>query len=210
VYRTTNLINQKFYIGYHKTLDPYDDYLGSGKYLKQSIAKYGHKNFKKEVLFIFNTSAEAFAKEKELVAEHLGQKLCMNIAPGGGGGFEYININGLSYQEWGDEKRKIYAIRMKKQCTQHLKRLKLDEHYQMMYNKSYRLGMERMVSEGKMTTFAGRRHTEETKAKIGKVTSEAQKGTGNSQFGSFWITDGTVNKKCRGEIPEGFWKGRKC
>ena len=36
-------------------------------------------------------------------------------------------------------------------------------------------------------------------------------GKSNSQFGSFWITDGNINKKWRndyGEIPVGFYRGR--
>lgn len=37
------------------------------------------------------------------------------------------------------------------------------------------------------------------------------KGPRNSQFGSYWITNGTVNKKWRddlGDLPEGFYRGR--
>ena len=39
------------------------------------------------------------------------------------------------------------------------------------------------------------------------------KGKLNSQFGSYWITNGIINKKWRdesGPIPDGFGKGRKC
>ena len=38
--------------------------------------------------------------------------------------------------------------------------------------------------------------------------SESQKGEGNSQFGSFWISNGQESKKHRGEIPEGWFRGR--
>ena len=59
-------------------------------------------------------------------------------------------------------------------------------------------------------SFTGKKHTEETKIKIGLVTSKAQKGEGNSQFGTCWITNGTDNKKHKkGEVlPEGWWLGR--
>lgn len=36
-----------------------------------------------------------------------------------------------------------------------------------------------------------------------------QQGPKNSQYGSFWITDGSSNRKIRGDIPEGWRKGRK-
>ena len=44
-----------------------------------------------------------------------------------------------------------------------------------------------------------------------KPKSSKTCGVKNSQLGTFWITDGTVNKKwkiSKGEIPEGFYKGR--
>ena len=41
--------------------------------------------------------------------------------------------------------------------------------------------------------------------------SPSHRGDKNSQFGTFWITDGTVNKKWskeKGRIPKSFYKGR--
>jgi hypothetical protein len=34
------------------------------------------------------------------------------------------------------------------------------------------------------------------------------KGVRNSQFGSFWITDGKTSRKSKGEIPAGWVRGR--
>ena len=48
IYKTTNLINGKFYIGQDSKNDPL--YLGSGKLLHKAIKKYGIGNFRKDIL----------------------------------------------------------------------------------------------------------------------------------------------------------------
>jgi hypothetical protein len=91
IYKITNKINGKFYIGTHKTNDINDDYWGSGTHLKRSIQKYGIQNFKKEILHVFLSKKEAFSKEKELVTEKLVQNpMCYNLTIGGCGGFHHI------------------------------------------------------------------------------------------------------------------------
>lgn len=97
VYRTTNSLNGGFYIGYHKTVNPDDSYLGSGLFLRRAIAKYGQENFHKEVIAVFDNARDAFARERELLANCWGQAGCYNIHEGGYGGFEYINKNGLGH-----------------------------------------------------------------------------------------------------------------
>lgn len=93
VYKITNNINQKFYIGMHQTKDLADEYMGSGKLIRQAIQKYGLENFTKEVLFIFDNEDEMRKKEKELVV------ICensYNLCDGGKGGFGYLNRSGKS------------------------------------------------------------------------------------------------------------------
>lgn len=48
IYKTTNLIDGKFYIGLDSKNDPY--YLGGGIKILRAIKKYGRENFKKEIL----------------------------------------------------------------------------------------------------------------------------------------------------------------
>lgn len=54
IYKTTNLINGKLYIGQTITNDPY--YIGSGTILKLAIQKYGYENFTRDIVeYCINT-----------------------------------------------------------------------------------------------------------------------------------------------------------
>ena len=90
VYKVVNLINQKFYIGVHKTNDPYDNYMGSGIAIKNAIKKHGVKSFKKEILFITESREEAYAKERELTVDYTNSDN-YNMKLGGVGGFTKEN-----------------------------------------------------------------------------------------------------------------------
>ncbi len=95
IYKITNIINGKFYIGKHQTKDLNDGYFGSGKILKRAIAKHGKENFTKEILFVFDNESEMNAKERELVTLN---ESSYNLCPGGQGGFGYINAS-ISIEE---------------------------------------------------------------------------------------------------------------
>ena len=87
LYKTTNRINNKFYIGVHSTNNLNDGYLGSGKILKYSISKYGKENFEIEKLEFFEKKEDLYNKEKKIVNEELLKNpLCMNLGVGGKGG----------------------------------------------------------------------------------------------------------------------------
>jgi len=51
VYKTVNILNNKFYIGVHKSTKLMDEYLGSGKWIGRSIKKYGRENFIRESVY---------------------------------------------------------------------------------------------------------------------------------------------------------------
>ena len=85
VYLTTNLINEKQYIGDHSTDNLNDGYLGSGIALKNSVKKYGKKNFKNEILDFFDTKKEAFDAQERWINEFNSLiPMGYNISPKGG------------------------------------------------------------------------------------------------------------------------------
>lgn len=94
IYRITNLINGKTYIGQHKYSDINDSYFGSGKLLKQAFKKYGKENFKKDILVQdIKTLEEAnFLEKKYILQERIMGKSEYNIHEGGTGGAQPIEI----------------------------------------------------------------------------------------------------------------------
>lgn len=87
VYKTTNLLNNKFYIGSHQTLKLGDGYLGSGKILKKALKKYGRGNFKREI--IANCVSLKVAREVEAVLVRYSinnfKRMCYNRSYNGTG-----------------------------------------------------------------------------------------------------------------------------
>jgi hypothetical protein len=87
IYKTTNLINQKFYIGAHSTNELNDGYMGSGFNLSAAFKKYGKQSFIKEILHIFDKPSLMFDKEKEIVSPSFLERVDVyNIVEGGYGG----------------------------------------------------------------------------------------------------------------------------
>lgn len=88
IYETTNLINNKIYIGAHKTKDPNDCYMGSGKIIKRAISKHGASNFKTVILHLCQNEQEMYQLEHTIVNEEfITRDDTYNIRVGGKGGF---------------------------------------------------------------------------------------------------------------------------
>lgn len=84
IYRIKNIKTSEEYTGLHETEDLNDGYMGSGTRIKEEIKKYGIKNFKKEILFIFDNRKEMIEKEKEIVNEdYVKRKDTYNLKTGG-------------------------------------------------------------------------------------------------------------------------------
>ena len=196
IYKVTNLINGKYYIGKHQTENLDDGYMGSGKYIKRAISKHGIENFRKEILFVFETEAEMNAKEAELVV------ICdesYNLCDGGQGGFSHIN-------RIGQNKNHTFKKEEMEKGRKTLKGLLKNPEYSGEYRKKISVS-----KKGKSSTFLGKRHTDESKRKISESSKGLCVGEKNGSYGTMWITNGTENKKIKAldNVPEGWYKGRR-
>ena len=85
IYRITNKINGKTYVGQHKYKKLNDRYMGSGVLLKEAKKKYGIENFEKEILEfdIPNVGLANDFEQMYILFERAKGKAEYNIAPGG-------------------------------------------------------------------------------------------------------------------------------
>lgn len=99
LYKTTNTVNGKIYIGVHRTNDLDDGYMGSGKALRAAFRKYGKDNFVREILEFFDTPEAMYARERDIVNEDfLASESVYNIRCGGHGGFDYLIAAGKAWR----------------------------------------------------------------------------------------------------------------
>lgn len=168
VYLTTNLINNKIYIGVHGTEDPnkWDHYLGCAvfdnvpnSYNKRqtpfqcAVAKYGPKNFNRKTLRIFDNLQDALDLERWLVCPSFIERTdTYNITLGGGipptlekSIYQY-DLDGNFIKEW----KSIISITKNFNCNKDRIRMVIDdkrsfeasywteEYYEKLDTKEYR------------------------------------------------------------------------
>jgi hypothetical protein len=202
LYEIKNLINNKIYVGVHKTSDLNDGYMGSGKIIRSAIEKHGLSNFSKVILETFENVKDMYAREKEVVNEEfLKRKDVYNLRRGGTGGFDYLNNGSEDHV-----KRCVMAAKIL-----HLKHPNIILNLRKSTPESARKGVETKRKNGTLpdgkclNTERANKNRKETFVRIGH-----QQGNKNSQSGTTWITNNLENKKIKkiDPIPVGFRKGR--
>lgn len=179
VYKTTCKVNNKFYIGAHKTEKPDDSYLGSGVLFWYAIKKHGIVNFSKEVLADFDNAEDMFALEARLVEAEKENPLCYNLNNGGMGGWE-----------WVEKQNKFNRLLGGKRAYVKL-RIWLDS------NTDVRRQLALSASLRGQRKWTGSKH----KQSSCELMSMLKQGSKNNRFGTNWIFN-TKEKKSKAVAKE--------
>lgn len=112
IYKTTNLVNGKIYIGKHTINNIDNSYIGSGVYFRKAVKKYGRENFSKEILEIcvqckhyLNLREKYWINEFKTIIPN-----GYNLTVGGDGvcfDGEFLKTRGETYSDSGNPNAKI-------------------------------------------------------------------------------------------------------
>ena len=210
IYEIKNLINNKTYIGQHKTNNLNDAYMGSGLLIKKSIEKYGIENFKKNILAITETKENVNILEKVFIKLYREEgKAEYNISDGGTGGDLGKSVNKLrglklkGRKAWNkgvpcseETKKKISEINTGKKhvpCSEETKRkisksnlgkiVSEETKKKISYkNKGHVVSQDTKLKISKANK--GRKLSDEHKRKIGKSIKGRFVGDKNPNYGN--------------------------
>lgn len=206
VYQITNLLNNKIYVGKHKsTKHPFEnEYYGSGKQITDAIKKYGIENFKKEILHYCSSLEEMADKEKEIVTEDFVKRAdTYNMHKGGPGGWDHYN---------GSNEHKTNSSKGGKKSAKKLNEFIAEQKanntqwWQDWYANVIK--QNRNKNNNSWSKF-----TPEEYEQRRLLASKVATGEGNSQYGKIWISN-ILTKEVRRVtindiIPDGWVRGKK-
>jgi len=196
IYKTTNLVNGKIYIGQDKYNNP--KYLGSGKILHLAFQKYGIENFKKEIIETCESSELLNEREMHWISfyDSTNRSIGYNIALGGHGGDTLSKhpdkkeigkrIGESNKKLWEDEEYKTLMSEIRKEQITEETREKL-----------------RMNSKGDRNGMCGKSHTIETKDKMSETRKHWHKKLSEEERLEIRKKISEANKG-----KEGYWLGK--
>ena len=233
IYKTTNLINNKNYIGQDSRNNP--SYLGSGKYFKYALKKYGKENFKKEILEEIDDSHEIINEREKYWIKFFrstDNNIGYNISLGGQSGFmlglthsEETRINFSNYRtgRFTGDKNGMYGKHHSEEAKKKMGRPKSGDK-NCMYRKHHSEETKNKVRDkvsGEKNHFYGKKHSDEAIKKISdaaknrKTNHNSKKifadglvfNSGNEAARYFNISHGTVGYRCKNINFNWYWVG---
>lgn len=159
IYKTTNLVNGKIYIGKDERNCP--SYIGSGLLITRAINKHGKQNFKKEILEFCSNKCELNEREQYWIKEYnsTDNLIGYNITNGGDGGLtsSIEHLSEISKKLWSDPEY------VKKQMISRASRI---------YRQKGEYNHSDETKEKLKVAHSGKIHSEEHKKNIRKANLE--------------------------------------
>jgi group I intron endonuclease len=200
IYKITNLVNGKFYVGQDVNDD--ENYYGSGVMILNAIKKYGKNNFKKETLERCSNINELDNREifwiKELNATNrdIGYNICE-------GGHFYRTMRGKNHPMFGkhhsEETKKIIKEKRKLQKMSNEQKQKLREKWSGDENPGKNKTQEtieklkkaaiKLNRKGENHPSYGKKHKEETKKHWSEIRKGKNFGITNPDATRYFIED---------------------
>lgn len=187
IYKITNKVNGKMYIGQHTTDSLDDGYLGSGVWLKNAVKKYGKEAFTKEWLeFAENADDLNYLEQLYVDEEWCARPDVYNLIIGGG-----VRV-GFKHTE---KSRQTMSAKAKDRLKTKTNHPRYGQHLTLAQKERQHLS-----HLGQTSPMKGKQHSEETKRKLSKRAI-------SRNCGRHWYNDGKRNIFSY-ECPEGFVGGR--
>lgn len=235
VYKTTNLINGKIYIGQHHSEIFDNNYLGSGKLIRRAFKKYGISNFKCDVVEWCETKEQLIDREIYWIHRYNSQDKTIgyNISNGGDGILspmpdimrEHLRKCNTGKTLSAETRRKIsernsgenngfYGKCHTEETKQHISTVLKDQYKNGRIN-----AMAGVRRYGKDAPRYGAKLSEETKRKIADSvrgfthTKEAKQKMSENVSGRLFMNNGIQNKRVKPDdvdryLSNGYVKGR--
>ena len=237
IYKTTNLINNKIYIGQHKSTEFDANYMGSGIAIKAAFKKYGRENFKVEVI---DTSANNADELNNLETYYIQKynsrdpKIGYNLHCGGNVQSGINNpMYGRRFKKTPEAIEKTRQAKLGKPLTQeqrqkisNTRKQRIESGDIVAWNKGVNTGPRSLETRIKNSqTLKERWENDEEfvnkmrqiyQSRIGQKRSnefcekQRQNAKGNTNVRGYkWYTDGENNVRCpEGQQSENYYPGR--
>ncbi len=175
VYETTNILNNKIYVGCHSTDNIDDGYLGSGVAITRAIRKYGKGSFSRKIIHYTESIEEMYKIEAAIVdVEFVERADTYNLKPGGYGGVIGTKHTEEMKKHLSEVKLKFYennchSMKGQKQTAQSCKNMSNGAKGKII-SKEHRKNLSDAVSGDKNFWF-GKNLDEEHREKLRKQAS---------------------------------------
>ena len=237
IYKTTNLINNKIYIGQHKSTEFDANYMGSGIAIKAAFKKYGKENFKVEVIDASSNNADELNNLEIYYIQKYNSRdpnVGYNLHCGGNvQSGENNPMYGRYFKKTPEAIEKTRRAKLGKPLTPEQRRKISNTRKQriesgdiLVWNKGINTGPRSLEARIKSSQTLKERWkndeefvnkmTQIYKSRIGQERSDEfcekqrQNATGNTNVRGYkWYTDGVNNIRCpEGQQPDNFYLGK--